>query len=44
MTIARLTMSSMRRVIDDSLISGLLNKIQQDIRIYVFALVLGRQM
>lgn len=42
MTIVRLTMSSMRRVMGDSLISGLLNKIQQDIRIDVFTLVLGR--
>lgn len=39
MTIARLTMSSMRRVMGDSLISGFFNEIQQDIRIDVFALV-----
>ena len=43
MTIARLTMSSMRRVMGDSLIFDLFYKIQQDIRINVFALILGRQ-
>lgn len=42
MTTGRLTMSSMRSVVGDNLILGLLNKIQQDIRIYVFALVFDR--
>lgn len=41
MTIVRLTMSSMRRVMGDSLILGLFYKIQQDIRVDVFALVLN---
>jgi len=44
MTIDRLIMSSMRRAIGDSLISGFFNKIQQSIRIDEFIIVLDRQM
>lgn len=44
MIIDRLIMNNMRSVMEDSFVFSLFNKIQQDIRIYVFVLVLDPKM